>query len=84
MKTSYRVEKERRIAFLKSLELFDTWVKSDIKLLNASSKTVEYGDKVILRENSKMAVVKSKGKAEFLRVDKEDIEKVWKFGFSFS
>ncbi len=42
-----------------------------------------FGDKVILRENSKMAVVKSKGKAEFLRVDKEDIEKVLKLLSSF-
>ncbi len=35
-----------------------------------------FGEKIIARESSKMATVISNGKSEFLRVDKDEIEKV--------
>ncbi len=35
-----------------------------------------FGEKIITRESSKMATVISKGRSEFLRVDKDEIEKV--------
>ena len=38
---SYKLETERRMKFLMSLDLFNKWEENDIKLLNVSSRTVE-------------------------------------------
>eukprot|EP00112_Aurelia_sp_Birch-Aquarium-sp1_P006908 Seg1754.9 transcript_id=Seg1754.9/GoldUCD/mRNA.D3Y31 product="Cyclic nucleotide-binding domain-containing protein 2" protein_id=Seg1754.9/GoldUCD/D3Y31 len=51
LKMSYKLETERRMKFLMSLDLFYKWDENDIKLLNASSRTVELpADSVILKD----------------------------------
>ncbi|XP_065052865.1 cyclic nucleotide-binding domain-containing protein 2-like isoform X2 [Rhopilema esculentum] len=51
LRRSYHLETERKMNFLQSLDLFEKWVQSDIKLLNASSKIVEYpANSVIIKD----------------------------------
>ena len=42
LKSSYQLETSRRLLFLESLDLFGSWLPSDIKLLSASSEIVEH------------------------------------------
>eukprot|EP00794_Sanderia_malayensis_P003050 gene3050-3512_t len=51
LEKSFHRESDRRIDFLKSLPIFEQWLKSDIKLLSTSANVVEYpSNKVIVKD----------------------------------